>query len=303
MRKIFVYGSLNMDLVITAPFMPHKGETIIGHSFFTNPGGKGANQAVTCGKLGSPTFMIGAVGNDIYGKEVKTNLEKHQVNVEFVDNVEDAMTGVAVIILSEDDNRIIIDSGANYCIKDNLLSECLDKYANEGDIFVTQLEIPKDKVLTGLMKAKEKGLFTIFNPAPISDLDDIFFKYSDLVVLNETEAAFLSGLDPNKALSETFKYLSKRGINRSIITLGEKGSVAYIDDEFNYVSAVKVQTVDTTAAGDSYVGALATCIAEGKTIFEAMKFASKVSAITVTRKGAQNSIPTRNEVEAFYQMN
>lgn len=299
MKKIFVYGSLNMDLVISAPYMPQKGETIKGHSFFTSPGGKGANQAVTCGKLGAPTFMIGAVGNDIYGNELKSNLRNCNVNVDYVASVDGVMTGVAVIILTENDNRIIIDSGANYQVREELLTECLHKHANQGDIFITQLEIPKEHVLTGLKRARENGLFTIFNPAPISDLDNTFFQYCDLVVLNETEAAYLTGIDVNKDISETFITLAKRGVKRSIITLGEKGSVAYIDNQLTQVSAVKVTAVDTTAAGDSYVGAVATSLAQGKSIFDAMKYASKVSAITVTRKGAQNSIPTCEEVEEF----
>ena len=186
MKNIYTLGSLNMDLCIESPYMPAKGETIIGGNFLTNGGGKGANQATAASKLGGNVFMCGAVGDDDFGKTLKSNLSNAGVNVDCVKTVTGVSTGIAVIILSQGDNRIILDKGANACITESDVDKFLST-AKQGDIFLTQLENPIEVIGYGLKKAKEKGLFTVLNPAPATVEIMPYLMWVDLITPNETE--------------------------------------------------------------------------------------------------------------------
>ncbi len=300
MKKIIVLGSLNMDLTIQSDAIPAKGETIHGYDFFTNPGGKGGNQAVSAAKLGSDTEMIACVGDDIFGQEMISKLDSYGVKTSNIMVSKDEATGVAMIVLCEKDNRIILGSGANYALDFEDVKNRFDKVANEGDIFLTQLENRYDVVIKSLKYAKEKGLYTIFNPAPARILEKEVYECLDLIIVNQSECQLLTDIYPDneesykKALCE-FK---QRGCN-AIITLGSAGSITLVDDEVFLVESIDVDVVDTTAAGDSYIGALCNYLSEGKDLVEAMKFASKVASITVTKKGAQIAIPTKEEVIKF----
>ncbi len=299
MKNIFVMGSLNMDLCITCPSIPVAGETLIGSGFLSNSGGKGANQAVAVSKQGCKVNMLGAVGHDIFGAKLLKCLKNYNVNVNYVSK-KDCSTGVAVIIVENNDNRIILDSGANYqyCVSD--FEKTLRKNAKENDIFIAQLETPLNTVKEGLKLAKELKMITILNPAPAQTLDDEIFSLIDFLIPNETEAEQLACIKYNGSnVVEIGKSLLKKKVKNVIITLGDKGCVYFNDNETKHISAKKVQVLDTTAAGDTFIGVFASCIAKGQNVVEALEFATKAASLTVTKKGAQQSIPTYKEIIEF----
>lgn len=295
--KIFVVGSINMDLVIGAPFMPENGMTITGQGFFQNPGGKGANQAVACSKLGANTYMVGAVG-DAFGEDLIKTLNGYAVNTSYVKRLKDVSSGVAVIVVVDHDNRIILDAGSNALVSHAMIDVALSK-AEEGDYLICQLEIPQEEVLYAFKEAKAKGMKTILNPAPAAELLDGILPLTDLFIPNQSECQFYTGIYPNneEKIKEAITKLQNLGVKNAIITLGTDGSATVSNNQLIKVEANKVKAVDTTAAGDTYIGALATKLSEGSTIKEAMEFASVASSITVTRPGAQQAIPYRNEVK------
>ena len=288
MKKIFVVGSLNYDLVINAPYMPVGGETLKGSDFMTNAGGKGANQAYACGKLGGEIYMCGAVGNDSFGDTLLGSLNGVGVNTDFVKRVDGVSTGVAIIVVTEGENRIIIDSGANACVEKEDIDKFLEN-ANEGDIFLTQLENPIDIVGYGLKAAKEKGLLVVLNPAPASLEIKKYLKYVDIITPNETELEILGGKD------EIFS----QGVETIITTLGASGYEIATKDGSKIYPCIKVKAVDTTAAGDTASGGLCVKLAEGETIENAIAFGSLCASIACTKRGAQMSVPSLDEVEKY----
>lgn len=297
--KIFVVGSLNMDLTIGAPRMPQKGETVSGGGFMVTSGGKGANQAVAAGKLGGDVLMVGCVGNT-FGGELLDSLRSAGVDTRFVEERTGVPGGTAVIVVTDGDNRIILDRGANAEVSKEQIDRALDG-AQEGDYLVAQLEIGLDIVAYALRRGKERGLITVLNPAPAAALDDSVFADCDYLIPNQSEAEFYTGIYPRDAESAKAcaAVLAGKGVKHVLITMGELGSVCVSGGEFIGVEACTVKAVDTTAAGDTYVGALVTRLAEGAQIGEAMRFASRASAIAVTRRGAQASIPDRKEVDVL----
>ncbi|MDR2869756.1 MAG: ribokinase [Deferribacteraceae bacterium] len=314
MKIIFIFGSINMDLSIECSRLPAKGETLQGRSFLESPGGKGANQAVSaaktsfpCEKAGEPfdkvpktgqtkVYMIARVGNDRLGAAVIETLRSYNVDTTHI--LQDgSSTGVAVIVRSEGDNRIICDYGANHEIDSSYAIEVLQKNAKAGDIFLTQLECRPEEVFATLVEAKRLGLVTIFNPAPAMSLPAELYKHIDYIVVNQTECAMLTGIHP-KTAEESYPaldYFREQGVANPIITLGELGSVWH---GVHYLS-VPVDVVDTTAAGDAYIGAFASSLAAGKQEDSALGNATLAAAITITRLGAQQAVPTLEEIEEF----
>lgn len=295
--KIYIVGSLNMDLVIKAPFMPENGVTISGEGFMTNPGGKGANQAAAIGKLGGQAYMVGCVG-DAFGDELKNTLKDYGVHTEFVEKQTGVSSGIAVIVVVDGDNRIILDKGSNAKVSKALIDEALAT-AKQGDYLVTQLEIGFDMVEYALSEAKKRGMNTVLNPAPAAKLTEGILANSDYFIPNQSEAEFYTGIYPKdeataRACAET---LAKKGVKNVLITMGTHGSAFVGGGEFIKVDSFKVNAIDTTAAGDTFVGAFVTRLSEGASVKEAMTFASKASSLTVTRRGAQQSIPYREEVK------
>ena len=290
-KNIFVIGSLNMDLVIEAPYIPSEGETLCGSNFMTNCGGKGANQSAACGKLGGKVYHCGAVGDDAFGNELIENLNKYGVNTDFIKR-EIAMTsGIAVIIVSEGNNRIILDNGANALLKKEDVDRALE-LARSGDVYLTQLENPIDVIGYGMQRAKEKGMFVILNPAPANKDILPYVKYADLITPNETELAIFRGRSA----------LFKAGVQTIITTLGSRGfEIAKNDGTIALYPCPEVSAVDTTAAGDTLCGGLAVGISMGKSIEESAIFGSTAASIACTRRGAQQSIPTLDEVNAFIE--
>ncbi len=300
MKKVAVIGSINMDLVTVCERAPIGGETLFGDEFFQVPGGKGANQAAAIGKLGTEVIMLGKTGKDSFGKDLISSLKASGVNTDYIEECE-VSTGIAKIIVERNgQNRILVVAGANGKVDKEYVDRHLD-VIKECDILVAQLEIPVSTVAYALAKAKEFGKTTILNPAPAAELDDEIIKNSDFIIPNETELAVITKqeTETEEGIKSAAKKLLDMGVKNLIVTLGSKGSLFINKDESSFHSAYKVKAVDTTAAGDSFIGGLVREIINGRTIDDAIEFATKVSAIAVTRKGAQISIPTLEEVENF----
>ena len=281
---MFVIGSINTDLVITAPYFPKKGETLTGSGFFTAHGGKGANQAVAAARAGGNVYMCGCVGDDGFGKEALEALRSDGIDTRYVRTVNNCPTGTAVIVVTDGDNRIILDAGANA----QLCREDIDRAlceAEEGDIYLTQLENPIDVIGYGLKRAREKGMYVILNPAPANTDVSPFLKYCHLITPNETETELFGGREALMGLCDTL-----------LITLGGKGFEINDRQGRRSYECIKITPVDTTAAGDTLCGTLATQLAQGEELDAAARYASLTASIACTRKGAQPSIPTKDEV-------
>ena len=257
MSKVIVFGSLNMDLSIESDHMPTLGETIIGNGFLTNPGGKGANQAVAASKLGAPVVMLGAVGEDAFGDQMIAALAEQGVQCEYIARSAKCPTGVALITRVKGDNFITIDSGANYSTTFEEVKEALDDLAEGGDVFLCQLECDYDTTMQALVNAHERGMYTVVNPAPARKLPEWVLPHLDLVVVNEGECEMLTGIYPEDETSarRAMKQLTDAGIGSVAITLGERGSMVWSQGRFFESVPSPVPAIDTTCAGDTYIGA------------------------------------------------
>ncbi|MDF2592563.1 MAG: rbsK [Clostridia bacterium] len=298
---ITVVGSLNMDLVTYTGRMPVIGETIIGKSFKQIPGGKGANQADAIAKLGAKVRMIGCVGSDDMGNTLLESLNNDGVDITRIKKVEGISTGIASITVdSAANNCIIVVSGANNMLSADDIRTSYDALQN-SDVVVAQLEVPIETVKYVLSTAKQLGKLTILNPAPAVELDKDFLANVDILVPNDTELQLISGIQVNNDsdMENAAQVLMNKGVRELIVTLGDKGCVHINKLGMKAYPAYKVNAVDTTAAGDSFIGAVAVAINEGKSLEEAIHFATAVGAITVTKEGAQSSLPLRGEVETF----
>lgn len=304
MKKIVVLGSINMDLVTFCERAPIGGETLLGKEFRQIPGGKGANQAVAMGKLGAEVTMLGKVGTEGMGDILLSSMKNDGVDVSRIEKVEGVSTGIAKIVVEDNgQNRIIVVPGTNGLVDVEYVERNLDAIA-EADILVCQLEIPLETVKYAFQKAKELGKTTILNPAPARVLDAEIIKNSDYIIPNETELETISGekVDVSLTLDSVEKAAGKlldAGVKGLLITLGSKGSL-YIEREMQTLaSAYRVKAVDTTAAGDSFIGGFVRGLAEGMELKECIELGTKVAAISVTRIGAQTSLPTWEEVKNF----
>ena len=285
-KKILVSGSIAIDNTIISKSMPTAGTTTIAESYFSNIGGKGANQACASMFLGGDVSFIGAIGNDDNGKRVKAFLKEQGLNAVLVEK--ECPTGIAFITLdAKGENQILIIQGANIELTKEDMDANDDLFV-EGGIYLTQLESNPEVVQYSLKKAKEKGMMVILNPAPVKPFNKEFYKYIDYIVPNEHEIQQLTKCED---MMDGAKYLLDNGCKNVIITLGENGSILINSGGICRVNVYKVKAIDTTAAGDSYLGALVTKLAEGKDILEAMEFASLASSFTVTRKGAIIALP------------
>lgn len=292
MKKIMVIGSLNMDCVSRVSHIPKVGETISGTKPKYFPGGKGANQAVAMGKLGADITILGAVGDDNYGRTLINGLKKHHVKCN-VKKVIDTETGMALIFVEDSgDNTIIVIDGANGHVSTSDITEDLIK---PYDILVLQLEIPIETVKYAIELAYQQDKYIVLNPAPAQFLDDNLLSKISLLIVNETEFELLFN-STDFSNQNIKKIIEEKHIQSILLTMGSRGSKYISSSELYLVKAKKVNAVDTTAAGDGYIGGLVTCISQNKPIEDAMKFATDVAAITVTRQGAQHSLPTLEEV-------
>ena len=295
MKNICVIGSLNMDLVVNVDTMPKPGQTIIGSNFKEVPGGKGANQAVAMTRLNGNVSMIGKVGEDGFGQTLINSLKNDKVDTTYIQTSKGA-TGVALITVDKNaQNSIVVSPGANFEVKEDDIDNNIEAIKN-SDIVVLQLETPLNTIKYALNKAKELNKYTILNPAPAVKLDDV-----DLLTPNETELEIISGvsIETEEDIQKAAQIMIEKGVKELIVTLGSKGSLYINKEKSMFKKAYKVEAVDTTAAGDSYTGALAVALSQDKNIEDAMDFASKVGALSVLKEGAQSSLPTLEDVKNF----
>jgi ribokinase len=296
--KIIVAGSMNMDMVVKTSHIPQPGETVLGGTFFMNPGGKGANQAIAVARLGAEVAFIGKIGDDIFGRQSSQLFEDEGVDITGLVADEDQPSGIALITVDEKgENSIVVAPGANARLYPEDVERSFENYP-DAQILLVQLEIPLNTVQFAAELAKKQGVKVILNPAPANKSVPDFYKLIDIITPNVTEAEMLTGVkitDSDSALVAA-KKLRSFGVPTVIITLGSSGAILLDGEEFHHIDAPKVTAVDTTAAGDVFNGALAVAISEGKPLPEATAFACKAASIAVTKLGAQASIPYRNEV-------
>ena len=293
MHNVYVLGSINMDLVINASRRPKAGETVRGENFFTNSGGKGANQAVASARAGANTYFCGYVGNDFFGDNLKKDLEKYGVRTDYTRQAESG-SGVAVITVAEGNNTIVLHAGANALVDIPFAKRCLENAA-EGDVLLLQQEIPIPTVSFALAEAKRRGMRTLLNPAPAQGSDLSSFAYADLIIPNETEAMEITGEHSCEAAAEKLAETGGTGV----VTMGGEGVLLCARGGIQKIPCPKVRAVDTTAAGDTLCGSLAARLCRGEKLQEALRYAVFAASLAVTRRGAQQSVPAEEEVLRF----
>ena len=291
MHKVFVVGSLNIDMVMKAEKRPRKGETISGSYFYMNGGGKGANQAVAAKKSGGDVQFCACVGKDVFGERLLEGLAQYGIDCKNVRRMDGVMSGLAQITVVGGDNSIILYCGANGCVDEAQVDAFL-RDAAEGDVLLVALEIPIQTVLFALKTGKTKDMITILNPAPAQHFCEEMLNYTDILIPNETEAATIVGV---AEIEVAIQVLSQKTKNL-IVTLGEKGCFSCFGEVKKHHRCPQVKVVDTTAAGDTFCGALAARLANGDEMRDAIEYALKAACLTVTRAGAQQSIPDEIEV-------
>lgn len=296
--SIVVFGSINMDLVARTPRLPSPGETITGKVFQTFPGGKGANQAVACSRLGANTFMVGRVGDDEFGENLKEELEKAGVDHENVIVDTNTSSGVALIAVEDSaENFIIVIPGANGKVDDQDLKR-LNAVLTRSEVLLLQLEIPLEMVGAAAKLAKENNVQVILDPAPAQVLSEEIYPLLDIITPNEIETELLVGfpLETKEDAAKAAKILRDRGASNVIIKMGSRGAFALMGDQEEFFKPYQVATVDTVAAGDAFNGALAVALSEHLPVEKAIQWGMAGGALSVTKKGAQSAMPERNEL-------
>lgn len=298
-HAILVVGSSNTDMVIQTTHLPRPGETVLGGTFFMNPGGKGANQAVTVARLGGHISFICKTGEDIFGRQARQLFKEEGIDTSYLCTDPQAPSGVALITVDERaENSIVVASGANALLSPQDLAGA-EEAIEEAEWILMQLEIPLDTVefVAGLADRKHKKV--VLNPAPAQPLSPELLRQVYILTPNETEAEMISGVKVTHLSSamEAARVIHEMGVTWVVITLGSKGALVYGESVKEIVPAFEVKAVDTTAAGDVFNGAFVVALSEGKEMVEAARFACKASALSVTRPGAQSSVPYRTEVD------
>ncbi len=288
MSEIVVVGSINVDLVFACKQRPKAGETVLGEKFLTIPGGKGANQAVAAAKLGGNVSIIGCVGDDIYGKKMIENFAVNGVDTSMIE-VLDISTGVAGIMVDQEDNSIVVVPGANKLLNIKKIDGHIDAIKN-AKIVILQLEIPMEVIEYVVDICSTNHITTILNPAPAKKLAEELIKKVSYITPNEHEAIEIFGDDDLDDLLQLYP-------NKLIITQGEQGVVFHDGEKKQHIPSLKVEVVDTTGAGDTFNGALGRYLLAGEPLFKAIEYANKAAAISITKYGAQGGMPTREEVE------
>ena len=295
---VMVFGSINMDLVVYSDAKPNDGETIIGNSFETFLGGKGSNQAVAASKLGADVSFVGKVGSDLYGQKLKEQLNLEKVNTQLLDEIE-GESGVALInvIESSSENQIIVIPGANAHVSADQID---DKTLASVEILISQLEVPPNQIELLFSRVKQGHCYRILNVAPAIEFSTSLFNETDLLVVNEIELEALAkkklkdtNIDSIRASVDLLSLAKHQAI---VVTLGAEGVYVRDQNKDEYIEGHKVNSVDTTGSGDCFVGAMASYLVEDKNLFDASVFANKAASISVTRKGASSSMPTKDEV-------
>lgn len=303
MKKVFVLGSINYDVVVYTDKMPILGESIIGQGMIANLGGKGANHAIAAKKIGvDKVFLISAVGDDDSGHIMLKSIKEHGVDTSGIEVIKGEPSGTCFIIFnrSAEDNAVIVGNGANLMNAPQKAIDLLKKYARKGDIFIAQLETNLEALYKGIDFAHELGMYIIINPSPVCEFNKSILSKVDLLILNAAEAKLLTGVNykNNNDLQEIHDKLKAKS---TIVTLGEDGAYLIRDNEIIYQLAIPTNVVDTTCAGDTFLGALAYRKANGYEIEDSLRFAATASSIAVSRKGATQSAPYLNEILELYK--
>ncbi|NBC30570.1 MAG: ribokinase [Spirochaetes bacterium] len=298
-----VIGSINMDLVAGVDHFPRPGESRIGHSFGTYPGGKGANQATALARLGAAVMMAGRVGKDTFGEDYLESFRKEGVDLSLVQVDANAATGVAVIEVDDTgENHIVVVPGANMTLGESYVNENATAIA-KADICLFQLEVPAEANRAGMALARKAGRTTILDPAPAprEAIPEKILSQADYVTPNETEAQFITGVEVSNAASaeRAARALQKQGARVVIIKAGAHGAYIADDNGVRHVEGFSVKAVDTTAAGDAFNAGLAYALGTGKPLYDAVRYANAVGALACTRLGAQSALPRREEVESL----
>jgi ribokinase len=299
-KPILVIGSLNMDLVAVSERLPAKGETILGDKFMTFPGGKGGNQATAAAKLGAKVYMAGCVGNDSFGDELLASLQSNAVHTQYIERHGES-TGIALITVDAAGmNTIVVVPGANNSCGRAQVDAALSGVGEPG-ILILQHELPKQTVEYAIRAAHLQGWVIVVNPAPARPVSREMLSMVDILIPNETEASAMTdrSIESEQDAILAAKEFVNAGVGWVVITLGSKGAVCCSQEESCRIEALKVNAVDTTAAGDAYIGALTFALSEGRPMLEGLHFASAAAAFSVTRRGAQPSLGTRKEIEEF----
>ena len=311
--KILVVGSTNTDMVIKTKRLPRAGESVVGDTFFMNPGGKGANQAVSIARLGGSVTFICKTGSDIFGHQSQQLFEKEGIDTSYIFSDNHNPSGVALITVDEQaENCIVVALGANANLRPQDLSLATEAI-HQADIILMQLEIPMETVeyVADIAFRADKKVIINPAPAPAHPLSLSLLQRLYIITPNETEAEMISGvkITDNDSAIAAARAIAAMGVKNVVLTLGAKGALIYAEaNEENeesmieFIPAFKVNAVDTTAAGDVFNGGLTLAISEGRSLKEAVRFACKVAAISVTRQGAQSSAPYRNEVDVFFEL-
>jgi ribokinase len=298
MNKITVIGSSNTDMVIKSSRLPAPGETIIGGDFLMNPGGKGANQAVAAARLGGDTTFITKTGNDIFGKQAFQTFEREGIHTEYIATDPINPSGVALIMVDNNgENCISVALGSNGTLNRQDIDRAAEQIKS-SEVVLMQLEIPLDTVEYAAKMASQAGVKVVLNPAPAQKLSAELLSTLYLLTPNETEAEMLTGIKVNDeaSASQAAKAIKSLGVKNIIITMGASGAFMSTDKEELMISVPTVQAVDTTAAGDTFNGALVVALAEQRSFVEAVHFANKAASISVTKLGAQASVPYRKDI-------
>lgn len=294
MKKILVIGSSNTDMTVKSSHLPAPGETVMGDRFVMGPGGKGANQAVAAARLGGDVTFICKVGRDVFGEKAIEGYRKDNIDTQHI-MLSDQPSGVALILVDgAGENSISVAPGANGDLTPADIESKAD-IIRSADILILQLEIPVESVEKAVSIAKEAGVYVILNPAPAKRLPEELLENVSLLTPNQSELEILTGMKGD--VRAGLDALVERGVGEVILTLGSKGSMVYSGGEPVLIPALKVDAVDTTAAGDTFCGALAVAISEGKSLTDAARFATCASALTVQKMGAQVSIPYRKDMK------
>lgn len=299
--NIVVVGSSNMDLVVKSERIPAAGETILGGDFIVVPGGKGANQAVAAAKLGCHVCFVAKLGDDVFAEQSLANFKKEGVDTSHIRQTQDAPSGVALIMVDEKgENSIVVAPGANLKLTPDDV-RAAEKEIKDAGAVAAQLEVPLDTIQCAAELANNSGIPFVLDPAPARDLPPELLSMVDVLTPNETEAQILTGIEvtDEESARKASRILLERGVKAVILTLAGKGFVLTDGDRTDCVPAQKVEAVDSTAAGDAFTGSLAVGIAQGKSLIDAASFANHVAALSVTKMGAQSSMPTLEEVKSF----
>lgn len=305
MSKVIVFGSLNMELSMECDRIPHASESVMGTDFITNPGGRGGNQAIAAARMGAETYMIGTVGPDNFGRKIISSLVRYGVSTENIVISTKKKTGVSMRLRSDNDQRSIVFSGANVRTDLAHVRATLMGIAAPGDVFLTQLECDYYTTMQAIIFAKERGLYTVLNPTPAMEILPETLACVDLLVLNEKECETLTGYDPSDQanLRLALASLLEMGVGKVVVTLGNRGSATLIDGKVITVPAYYVKAIDTTGAGDAYLGALMTQHTDGKGLVEAMQIASAAGALATLKVGSHQSMPSLDNVIDFMAEN